>query len=32
MNPAFPNLELTGPKLCPDKHSLLNQLVGDDLA
>lgn len=32
MNPAFPNLKLTGPQLCPDKHGLLSQLVGDDLA
>lgn len=32
MVPAFPNLKLTGPQLCPDKHGLLSQLVGDDLA
>lgn len=25
MNPAFPNLKLTGPQLCPDKHGLLSQ-------
>lgn len=31
MNPAFPNLELTGPQLRPDKHGLLSQLVADDL-
>jgi len=32
MNPAFPNLKFTGPQLCLDKHGLLSQLVGDDLA
>lgn len=32
MNPASLNLEFTGLQLYPDKHSLLSQLVADDLA
>ena len=32
MNPAFPNLKVTGPQLCPDKRGLLSQLVEDNLA
>lgn len=31
MNPAFSNLKFTGLQLCPDKHGLLSQLMGDNL-